>query len=97
MIINLILTTFNINYIDIDKIFSHSQQSCFNKNSTEAKMVSAAVKSQVKHSWYLTDELCVFGLFDDDVSTEEKADMAQVIIIYLCLNTQRITWVNTGL
>ena len=90
MIINLILTTFNINYIDIDQIFSHSQQSCFNKNSTKAKIVSAVVKSQVKHS-YLTDELCVFGLFDDDVSTEEKADMAQVIIIYLCLNTQRIT------
>ena len=47
-------------------------------------MVSVAVKSQIKHSWYLTDELCILGLFDDDLNSEEKADMAQVIITYLC-------------
>jgi len=48
-------------------------------------MVSVPVKSQAKHLWYLTDELCILGLFDDDLNSEKKANMAQVIITYLCL------------
>ena len=41
-------------------------------------MVDEAIKSQCKHSWYLTDELVVLAMFDDSVDFQEKEQMAKV-------------------
>ena len=43
-------------------------------------MVAAAIKSSAKHSWYLTDELVVLALFDDDTSHKEKNRIAKALL-----------------
>ena len=43
-------------------------------------VIAGATKTSVlRHLWYLTQELVIFGLFDPEVSEEDKIQMAQTL------------------
>ena len=49
---------------------------CFDEQSVQFEMISAVQKNFRNHLWYLTEQLVVFGLFDDHLCNEERKCMA---------------------
>ena len=54
-------------------------KACFLEDSMQAAMVEAAMTSLLRHSWYLTQELVVFALWDSSISNAEKRAIAMKI------------------
>ena len=44
--------------------------------ATDRQAAEEVIKSIERHPWYLTEELVVFGLFDDDLSADVRQNMA---------------------
>ena len=43
-------------------------------------MAKATKNSIIRHLWYLSQELSILGLFDSEVSEEDKVQMAQALV-----------------
>ena len=54
---------------------------CFDESSTQAVMVKAVQKNFLTHLWYLTEELVVFGLFDNNLADQERKSMANQLLL----------------
>ena len=54
---------------------------CFDETSTQAAMVTAVQKNFLTHLWYLTEELVVFGLFDNNLADHERKSMANQLLL----------------
>ena len=57
----------------------HSYMACYSENTVQHKMIEAAKESLFVHFWYLTEELLVFGLFNNELSNDERRDMAKTL------------------
>ena len=55
-------------------------QKCFEENEVQYTMLNEVLKSVLNHLWYLTEELVIFGLFDDNLGDEERKDMATKLL-----------------
>ena len=55
---------------------------CFDANSIQQKMLTAVQESVKNHLWYLTQELVVFGLFDEDLPPNKRQTMATTLLTY---------------
>ena len=59
----------------------HAYQACYPKGSMEQSIFLAVKESILRHLWYLTEELFVFGLFDNELSINERRKMANKLIV----------------
>ena len=55
---------------------------CFDANSIQQKMLTAVQESVKNHLWYLTQELVVFGFFDDGLPPNERQTMGTTLLTY---------------
>ena len=55
----------------------NNYQALFNFNEIEYEVLEAVKNSILLHLWYLTEQLVVFGLFDDELPTNERKEMAK--------------------
>ena len=46
-------------------------------------MIEAVQESVMNHLWYLTEELVIFGLFDDGLDNAERNAMAAQLMSYI--------------
>ena len=60
----------------------HAYKECFNRDQTQFKMIETIQESFNNHFWYLTQELVVFGLFDDGLLPEERKPVASRLLDY---------------
>ena len=59
-----------------------SYKQCFDPNSRQNIMINAIQESIRNHLWYLTGELVVLALFDDELSQIERQEMASKLLTY---------------
>ncbi len=52
----------------------------FAPGSLQMKMINAAQQSLSHHTWYLTQELVVFSLWDEKVSSQERQELARRLL-----------------
>ena len=56
----------------------HKYQACFVEGDVQHAMLESVLHiMKLNHLWYLTEELVLFGLFDDSLADEERKSMAQ--------------------
>ena len=60
----------------------HAYKECFNRDQTQFKTIEAFQESFNNHLWYLTQELVVFGLFDDGLPPDEGKAMTSRLLDY---------------
>ena len=58
----------------------NNYQALFNVNAIEYDVLEAVKNSILLHLWYLTEQLVVFGLFDDELSLPERRAMAERLL-----------------
>ena len=51
-------------------------QRCFSENDVQHEMLTAVLTSIMNHLWYLSQELVIFALFDDNLSDDDRKMMA---------------------
>ena len=54
---------------------------CFTPGSVQWEMINAVQCNFKNHMWYLSEECVIFGLFDINVSTQERKAMAEKLIL----------------
>ena len=47
------------------------------------EMIEAVQESMLNHLWYLSQDLAVFALFDEDLPSDERRDMAKNCLRFL--------------
>ena len=55
----------------------HAYKDCFDQDSVQFEMISSVQNNFCNHLWYLTEQLVIFGLFDKDLSNQERKLMAR--------------------
>ena len=55
-------------------------QNCFDQDDIEFSMIDAVRSSVMNHLWYVTEELVVFALFDENLSDDERSRMAAALL-----------------
>ena len=60
----------------------HDYRNCFRANMVQSHMIEAVQESVMNHLWYLTEELVIFGLFDDGLDNAERNAMAAQLMSY---------------
>ena len=55
-------------------------QNCFRPGDVEHEMLSAVRKSIMNHLWYLTEELVILALFDENVDDDERKNIAESLL-----------------
>ena len=59
----------------------HNYQKCFKEGDVEYDMLEAVLRiMQMNHLWYLTEELVIFALFDDNLDDGERKSMAHNLL-----------------
>ena len=58
----------------------NTYQALFDVNQIEYDVLEAVKDSILLHLWYLTEQLVVFGLFDDELSLTERKAMAEKLL-----------------
>ena len=58
----------------------HMYKALFPAGSLQAEMVDAAMLSLKRHTWYPTEELVVFALWDEDMTVQQHKTMAKKIV-----------------
>ena len=76
-------------FLDIKAIHQMQQ---YRKLCAIPDAVDAVLNSLYKHSWYLDSTMIPLALLDDDLSFEEKANFANLILTFKMLIS---TWYNT--
>ena len=62
-------------------LMNTSISSCFDQNSIQAEMISAVQDNFLTHLWYLSEELVIFGIFDKNLSSDERKSMADQLLL----------------
>ena len=59
----------------------HNYKKCFKEGDVEYDMLEAVLRiMQMNHLWYLTEELVIFALFDDNLDDGERKSMAHNLL-----------------
>ena len=59
----------------------HKYQACFNPGDVEYAMLESVLRiMQINHLWYLTEELVIFALFDDNLTDDERKSIAHNLL-----------------
>ena len=58
----------------------HVYQQCFNEGDIQYKMLDAVVNSVMNHMQYLTKELIIFALFDENLSDGERKALVNKLL-----------------
>ena len=66
-------------------------QQCFSVNEVAYDVIEGVKKSVLLHLWYLTEQLVVLGLFDDDLPDDERKAVATKL-----MSTSRPSHFNVG-
>ena len=54
---------------------------CFPENSEQTEMIRAVKDNFLNHLWYLSEELVVFALFDDNLTDKEQRAIADQLLL----------------
>lgn len=60
----------------------NNYKTCFKLSMRQTRMIESVQDSVKNHLWYLTEELVVFGLFDNKLEIAERKNMAKKILFF---------------